>query len=138
MNIVTAIARYLLGLMFLVFGSNMFLNFMLSFSIFRYLVMIESIKIKVRHQVGLNIINCFCKSLYKFVEVFLVQEDFVPVITIFIKFLTAFGNRQIIIIASCSPYIKKISPSFTGPDSFAIHAFHSFVIVLVRHVRCFR
>src|ERR1700759_5552533 len=116
----------------------MIMTFMMSFSIFLYLVVIECIEIKVGHQISLNIINSFRKGLYKFIEILLIQEDFVPVITIFIKFLTAFSNRQIIIIASCSPYIKKISPSLTGPDSFAIHAFHSFVIVLVRHVRCFR
>src|SRR5579863_963706 len=116
----------------------MIMTLMLRFSIFLYLIMIECIEIKVGHQFGLYIIHCFGKGLYKFIEVLLVQEDFVSVIPIFIKFLTAFGNRQIIIIASCSPYIKKISPPLTGPDSFAIHAFHSFVIVLVRHVRCFR
>jgi hypothetical protein len=43
-----------------------------------------------------------------------------PVITIVVKTLTAFCYGQVIIIASCGSYIKKIRSSFASPDSFAV------------------
>ncbi len=60
-----------------------------------------------------------------------------PVITIVIEALAAFGNGQVIIISSCSSYIKKICSAFAGTNSFAVDAFHSLVIVFVLHIISF-
>jgi hypothetical protein len=95
--------------------------------------MVECVEIKIRHQVGLYIVNRFTQRLNEFVEIFFVQEDLVPVITIVIKAFAAFSNGQEIIVTPGSPYIKKIGSSFTGPDPFTVNTFHFFVVVLVRH-----
>ena len=56
-----------------------------------------------------------------------------PVVTIFVKTFPAFCNGEVIIITAGSSYIKKISPSFTGTDAFAVNALHFLVIIFVRH-----
>jgi hypothetical protein len=56
-----------------------------------------------------------------------------PVVTVFIEFFPALRNSKIIIITTGSSYIKKVSSAFARPDSLTIDAFHSFVIILVRH-----
>jgi len=95
--------------------------------------MIERIEIEIWHQVCLHIINSLTQSFQELVEVFLVQEDLVPVVSIVVKTLAAFGNGQEIIITTGCPYIKKIGPSFTSPDPLAVNTVHFFVVVLVRH-----
>src|SRR6187397_1123960 len=96
--------------------------------------MIECIKIKIRHQLSLYIINRFAKCLYKLIKIFFIKEDLMTVIPIIIKTLTAFGDRQVIIITTGCSHIKEISPAFTSTNSFAVNAFHFvFVVILVRH-----
>ena len=68
------------------------------------------------------------------VEVLFVQEDLVAIITIIVKAFAAFGNGEIIIVATCSPYIKEIGSSLTCPNPLAVNAFHFLVVVVVRHV----
>ena len=97
------------------------------------LVVVESIKIKVGHQVGLYIINRFAEGFDEFVEILFVEKDFVTVIPIIVKPLAALCNGQVIIIPFGSPYIKKVGPPFPGADTFAVNALHFLVIVLVRH-----
>ena len=99
----------------------------------RDLIMIECVKIKIGHQLCLYIVNRLCKSFDEFVEVFFVKENFVPVIAIIVKTLTAFCDGQVIVIASCSSYIKKIRSSFSSANPFAVDTFHFLVVVLVRH-----
>ncbi len=83
--------------------------------VFLHIVMVIGVEIEVRHQVGLNIIHRFSQCLQELVEIFLVQEDLVPVIPVFIEFLPAFGYSKIIIITTGCPYIKEISPAFRRP-----------------------
>jgi hypothetical protein len=47
--------------------------------------MVESIKIKIRHQVCFYIINSFSQCLNELVEIFFVKENFVPVIAVIIE-----------------------------------------------------
>ena len=56
-----------------------------------------------------------------------------PVVTVRIKTFTALRDSEVIVVATGFPYIKKVSPTFAGPDAFAINAFHFFVVVFVRH-----
>ncbi len=56
-----------------------------------------------------------------------------PVIPVLVKSLPAFGNSQIIIIATCFPDIKEIGSPFTRPDPLTVNTFHLFVIIFVRH-----
>jgi hypothetical protein len=78
-------------------------------------------------------VNCLCQSFNEFVEVFFIQENFVAIVTIIIKALTAFSNGKVIIVTSGSPYIKKIRSALAGTNPFAINALHFLVIVIVRH-----
>ena len=55
------------------------------------------------------------------------------VITIVIETLSAFCDGQVIIIATGSPDIEEIGPSFACPDAFAVNAVHSFFVVVVLH-----
>src|SRR5678815_2645553 len=96
--------------------------------------MIKCIKVKIGHQFCFYIINSFAKSFDKLIKIFLVKKDFMTIISVVIKSLTAFSNGQIIIITAGCPYIKEISPAFTSTNSFAVNAFHFvFVVILVRH-----
>ena len=70
-----------------------FMMLMMPIPVFMYLVVIKSIEIKIRHQISLNIVYSFSKGLDKLVEIFFVKEDFVTVVTVFIKFFAAFSNR---------------------------------------------
>src|SRR5258705_12952958 len=104
-------------------------------------IMVKGIKIKIRHQVRFHIIDRLTQGLNKFVEIFLVEKYFVPVITIIIKAFAAFSNGEIIIITPGSSYIKEVGSSFSRTDAFTVNAFHFLVstfvflvIVLVRHV----
>ncbi len=101
--------------------------------IFTLVVVVVGIEVEIRHQIGLYIVHRLGQRLQELVEIFLVQEDLVPVITILIKFLPAFRDRKIVIVTTGSPYIEEICPAFSGPDAFAVNAFHSFVVVVVRH-----
>jgi hypothetical protein len=56
-----------------------------------------------------------------------------PVISIGIKFLTAFCNGEIVVISTGSSYIKEVGSSFSSADALTVNAVHSFVIVFVRH-----
>jgi len=93
----------------------------------------KGIEIKIGHQVCLNIVNRFTQGFDKFIKIFFVQKDLMPIVTLTLKLLTTFSNGKIVIVASGSPYIKKVSSSFPGSDAFAINAFHPFVVVFVRH-----
>ena len=97
------------------------------------IVVIISVEIEIRHQFGLYVVYRLGQGLQELVKVFLIEENFMPVITVFIEFLPAFGDSKIIIITTGCPYIEEIRPAFPGPDAFAINAFHSFVVVVVRH-----
>lgn len=56
-------------------------------------------------------IYCFIQSIYKFEEIFLVQKDFVLLVTevIPIHSSLAFGDGQVIIVTTGRLDIKKIS-----------------------------
>ena len=60
-----------------------------------------------------------------------------PVVSVIIKTLTAFSNGEVIIITTGCPYIKKVSPSLSSTNSFAVNTFHFLVVILVRHSSCF-
>jgi hypothetical protein len=94
---------------------------------------IESVEIKIGHQFCFYIIHCFAEAFDEFIEIFFVEEDLMPVVSIRIKALAAFCDGEVIIIATGFPYIKKVSPAFPCPDAFALNAFHFFVVVFVRH-----
>jgi hypothetical protein len=71
--------------------------------------------------------------LESFVEIFFIKEDFVPVVPVFVEFFAAFRNGNVVVISMGCPHIKEVSSSFPGTDAFAINAFHTFVVVFVRH-----
>ena len=96
-------------------------------------VVIIGVEVKIGHKIRLHIVHRFCERFQEFVEIFLVEEDLVPIVTVFVEFLTAFGDGKVIIVATGRSYIKEIRPAFPGPDAFTINAFHSFVVVFVRH-----
>jgi hypothetical protein len=98
-----------------------------------YVVVVVCVEVEIRHQLCFNIIHRLCQRLQELVEVFLVQKDLVPVVTIFVEFLTAFGDSKIVIVTTRSPYIEEIRPALPSSDAFAINAFHPFVVVFVRH-----
>lgn len=99
----------------------------------RKLVAVEGVKIKIGHELGLNVVHGFAQSFYEFVEIFLVQEDLMPVIPIVIKAFTALCNGQEIIISPGRAYIKKIGAALTSPDAFAVDTVGFTFVVLVRH-----
>src|ERR1700722_4703553 len=102
-----------------------------------FVVMVVCVKVEVRHQIGLYIVHRLGQGLQELIEIFLVEKDLVPVITVLIKFLPAFRDRKIVIVTTSSPYIEEICPEFPRPDAFAVNAFHSFVVVVVRHNELF-
>ena len=55
--------------------------------------MIEGIEIEIGHEIGFYKINRLSHPLQEFIKVFFVQENFMPVVTVFIKSLPALGNR---------------------------------------------
>jgi hypothetical protein len=57
------------------------------------------------------------------------------VVAIIIKAFAAFRYGQIVIVASGSSDIKKVCPSFSSADAFAVNAVHSFFVIVVRHNR---
>src|ERR671912_2935430 len=91
---------------------------------FRNFIMVVSIKIEIGHQLGFYVIHGFSKRFDEFVEILFIKKNLVPVVTIIIKAFAAFGYGQVIIISTCCPYIKEISPAFAGPDPLAVNAFH--------------
>ena len=97
------------------------------------IIMVVGVEVEIRHQLGLDIIHSLGQRLQELVEVFFVQEDLVPVVTILVKFLPAFGDSKIIVVTTCCPLIKEIRPAFAIANPFALVAFHSFVVVFVRH-----
>ena len=96
-------------------------------------VMVVGVEIEVRHEIRLHVINRFGECFQELVEVFLVEEDLVPVIPVLIEFFTAFGNGKIVVVATCCPHIKEVRSAFASPDALAVNAFHSFFVVVVRH-----
>ena len=56
-----------------------------------------------------------------------------PVVPIFVEFLAALRDSQVVIIAPGSSNVKEIGPTFSGSYAFAIDALHSFFVVVVRH-----
>ena len=100
---------------------------------FPIVLMVESIKIKIRHQIGFHMIHRFGQRFDELVEVFLVKENLVPVIPIVIKTLATLRYGQVVVVATGCPHIEEISPSLTCTYTLAVHALHSFVVVFVRH-----
>ena len=100
---------------------------------FPIILMIESIKIKIRHQIGFHMIHRFGKRLDELVEIFLVKENLVPVIPIIVKTLATLRNGQVVVVATGCPHIEEIGPSLTCTYTLAVYTFHSFVVVFVRH-----
>ena len=98
-----------------------------------YVIMVVSVEVEIRHQLGLDIIYCLGQRLQELIEVFLIKKDLVPVIAILIKFLPAFGDSKIIIVTTGCPHIEEICPAFASANPFAVNAFHPFVVVFVRH-----
>jgi hypothetical protein len=78
-------------------------------------------------------INCFVQRFKKLIEIFLVEEDFMPVISIIIESLSTLCDGEVVIVTTGCSYIKEISPSFARSDAFAVNAVHSFFVVVVRH-----
>ncbi len=56
-----------------------------------------------------------------------------PVVSIIVETLSAFSDGKVVIIAPRGSYIKKIGPSFSCPDSLAVHTVHFLFVVVVRH-----
>ncbi len=56
-----------------------------------------------------------------------------PVVTIIVKTFSTFGNCQKIVVASRGSNIKKIGPSLSRPDPFAVNTFNFLFVVVVRH-----
>ena len=56
-----------------------------------------------------------------------------PVVSIIVESLSAFSDGKVVIIAPGGSYIKKIGPSFSCPDSLAVHTVHFLFVVVVRH-----
>jgi hypothetical protein len=79
------------------------------------------------------VLNSFVQSFEEFIEIFFVQEYFVPIVSIIIKTLSAFSDGQVIIITASGSYIEEISSSFASSDAFTVNAVHSFFVVIVRH-----
>ena len=102
-----------------------------------YIVVVVGVEVEIRHQVGLHIVDRLGQRLQELVEILLVKEDLVPVVAILIKFLPAFSDGKIVIITTSCPHIEEIRPALASPDPFAVDAFHSFVVVFVRHNKFF-
>ncbi len=101
------------------------------------ILVIEGIEVKIRHQFGLHIVNGFSQSIQEFVEILLVQEDLMAVITIIVEPFFAFGNREEIIISTGGFDIEKIGPSFSslqplGENTVIITLL--LISIFVRHV----
>ena len=60
------------------------------------------------------------KGGQKFVEVFLIKEHFVPVVTVVIKTFLAFGDGYEIIVTTCRANVKKVGPSFSRLYALAV------------------
>lgn len=97
------------------------------------LIVVVGIKIKIGHQVGLYIIHRFGKGLDEFVKILFVKENLMPVVTIVVEAFTTLRDGKVIVVAPCGPDIKEIGSSFTGANTLTVNAFHSFVVILVRH-----
>lgn len=73
-----------------------------------FIFVAECIKIKIRHE-ALDVINYRSGLFDELIKILLVKENFVPLITIAIKSLLAFCDREVVIVSAGSPDIKKVS-----------------------------
>jgi hypothetical protein len=110
---------------------------LLSLVVIEQVVVVIGIEIKVRHQLGLDMIDSFIERLDEFIEILLVQEDLVAVVAIVVETLPTFSNGEVVIVASCSSYIEEIGTALACTDPFAVDAFHFLVVVFVRHSKKF-
>ena len=83
-------------------------------------VVVVGVEIEIGHELRFYVINRFTQCLDEFVEVFFVQKDFMPVVSIGIKFLTAFCNSEIVVISTGSSYIKEVGSSFSSADALTV------------------
>jgi hypothetical protein len=95
--------------------------------------MVECVEIEVGHQFGLDVVHGFRECLEELVEILLVKEDLMPVVTIVIETFTALRDGKIIIVPAGSPHIEEIGTSFTCADAFAVDAIHALFVVVVCH-----
>ncbi len=84
--------------------------------------MAEGVKVKIRHQVGLHIIDGIREASKELIEIFLVQEHLVAVITPIFKTLLALRDGYEIILSARLTYIKEIGAAFAGLDAFGENA----------------
>ena len=100
-----------------------------------FFIMIKGIEIEVRKQLGTHMVYGFFQAAQKFIEVFFVKKNFMAIIAVIIKPFTAFGDGQEIITAFGSANIKKVCPSLSGFNPFAVNTIHFLVRILVSHVQ---
>lgn len=103
------------------------------------ILVIEGIKVEIRHQFGFNIVYGFCQGMNEFVEILLVQKYLMAVITIIVESLFTFGYGQEIIIAPGGLNVEEIGPSLTCLQAFREYTIRIpripiwNVVVIVRH-----
>jgi hypothetical protein len=61
-------------------------------------------------------VDSIVEITHESIKVFFVQKDLMALVTIAIKSLGTFSNRNIIIFPLGLSYIEKISPSLSSPD----------------------
>ena len=65
-----------------------------------FLIVVESVKIEIRHQLGFHIAYRFGQCIQKLVEILFVKEHFVTIVTIIVEPLFAFRNGYEVIICT--------------------------------------
>ena len=85
---------------------------------FFVMVMVESVKVEVRHQVRLYVVDRFREAIKELVEILFVEEHLMAVIATIFKALLAFGNGYEIVITAGCAHIEKVSAAFAGFNAF--------------------
>lgn len=86
------------------------------------MVVVEGVKIEIRHQVRLDVIDRLGQADEEFVEILFVEEHLVTVVSTVFEALLAFSDRNEIIVATGSAYIKEISAALACLDALGENA----------------
>lgn len=81
---------------------------------FLLLITVKFIIVVIRHQIRLDMVYGLLQKLHKAVEIFLVQENFVTLVTITMKLFGALRKRKVVIISLRPAHIKEVSPTLAG------------------------
>lgn len=92
-----------------------------------FLASVKFLVVEVRHQLIFHIVNALFKTFKESVEILSVQEDFVPLNPVILKFASTFSQGNVVVISPGLPNVNKVSSPFASTYLFGKDAVISLV-----------